>query len=318
MTLPLVSVLLPVYNGEAYMKEAVESILNQSYKNFELLIINDGSTDNSVEIIESYKDVRIRLVHNETNLKLIATLNKGLALARGEYLARMDCDDVSLPERLSKQVAFMHEHPEIGICGTWSKTFGAVKKSWRTCFPVRHIDIVAHLVFNTAISHPTAMFDMKRFRTLNLKYDTAALHAEDYDLWVNASGHFDLGNVPEVLFLYRVHPEQTSQTVALLQKSTTVSVRKKMLGIIGVPASDEELALHSSISDYSWEKSSVFYAACKDWLQKIDRMVAPPYDRAVRGECLKRLIELHKYVFGYRGVLDRAYLSRISHASVEQ
>ena len=110
---------MPVYNGERYLREAIDSILNQTFKDFEFLIINDGSTDLSVEIIESYADKRISLAHNGQNLGLITTLNRGFDLACGEYIARMDCDDISLPDRLEKQVVFMDNHPEIGICGSW-------------------------------------------------------------------------------------------------------------------------------------------------------------------------------------------------------
>ena len=110
MSKPLVSVLMAVYNGEKYLLEAIESILNQTYTNFEFLIINDGSTDSTEEIILSYSDQRIRYIKNEQNLKLIASLNKGLDLAKGKYIARMDADDISLPDRLEKQVNFLERN----------------------------------------------------------------------------------------------------------------------------------------------------------------------------------------------------------------
>jgi glycosyltransferase involved in cell wall biosynthesis len=309
MNRPIVTVLMPVYNGEKYLREAIESILRQTFRNFELLIIDDGSTDRSVEIIEAYDDPRIRLVHNGANLKLISTLNRGLSLARGAYVARMDCDDISLPERLSKQVAYMNEHPEVGICGTWSKTIGEVEKSWETCFPIRHSEIVAHLLFNTAISHPTAMFNVKKLRSANLKYDVNALDAEDYDLWVNASDYFKLGNVPEVLFFYRVHLRQISQTAARQQQMTTAAVRMKMLTKIGVTVTDDDLSLHCRLSDYSWENSHFFYSDINHWFNKMGRMVKPTYKKAVKKECLKRLLELHKFVFGPHRTIERAFLS---------
>ncbi|MDD1777279.1 MAG: glycosyltransferase, partial [Candidatus Helarchaeota archaeon] len=231
------------------------------------------------------------------------------SIARGDYIARMDSDDVSLPERLDKQVAFMDQHPEVGICGTWSETIGEVKKSWKTCFPTGHGEIVSHLLFNTAISHPTAMFDMIRFRALKLRYDVNAIDAEDYDLWVTASDHFSLGNVPEVLFFYRVHPQQISQIASTRQKQTTTAVRKKMLANMGIEASDDEIALHSQLSNYTWVRSHDFYTASKRWLQKIERMAPPSYRKAVRRECLKRLIELHHFVFRGRRVIEKTYLS---------
>src|SRR5688500_8514963 len=111
-TQPLVSVLMPVYNAEAYVSEAIQSILQQTYKNFEFLIINDGSTDNSEKLINTFSDSRIRYIRNSENIKLVATLNKGIDLSVGKYLVRMDADDISLPERLQKQVDFMETHPE--------------------------------------------------------------------------------------------------------------------------------------------------------------------------------------------------------------
>ncbi len=308
---PRVTILLPVYNGDKYLGEAIDSIINQSFSDFEFLIIDDGSTDGSVKIIESYNDSRIRFVRNETNLGLIATLNKGLALARGEYVARMDQDDISLPERLKKQVGFMNQHTDLGICGTWSKTIGEVEKSWLTRFPVGHNEIMSHLLFNTAISHPTAMFDMKKFRSLNLNYDINAIHAEDYNLWVKASDYFNLGNVPEVLLLYRVHRQQTCQAQSKRQEQTTAAVRKKMLGKMGIVVSDDELELHSEISNYSWKKSHSFYIDSKRWFKKLEEMVDPRYKKAVKRECSQRLIQLHQYVFGRYRVFERMYLRLI-------
>ena len=130
MNEPMVTVLMAVYNGEKFLKEAMESILTQTFTDFEFLIINDGSTDNSVKIIEEFNDPRIRLIHNEKNLKLIASLNKGISLAKGKYIARMDCDDISMPYRLEKEVDFLENSLEYGLVGTcytdyrwfWSRT----------------------------------------------------------------------------------------------------------------------------------------------------------------------------------------------------
>ena len=115
---PLISVILPAYNAERFLEEAIDSILAQTYKNFELIVLNDGSTDRTEEIILSYNDPRIRYIKNESNLKLIKTLNKGIALARGKYIARMDADDISLPTRFEKEIEFMEIHPDIGVCSS--------------------------------------------------------------------------------------------------------------------------------------------------------------------------------------------------------
>ena len=112
---PLVSILMPVYNSEKYLREAIKSILNQTFTNFELIIINDGSTDNSLKIIKSFKDNRIKIIKNKGNLGLIKTLNKGIDLAQGKYIARMDADDIAMPKRLEKQIAFFNENPDYGF-----------------------------------------------------------------------------------------------------------------------------------------------------------------------------------------------------------
>jgi len=120
-----VTIIMPVYNGEVYLREAIDSILDQTLTDFEFLILNDGSSDHSVDIVRSYDDPRIRLVENEANLGVVQTLNRGLDLANGTFIARMDCDDRSLRDRLARQVAFLDDHPEVGICGTWMEAIGA-------------------------------------------------------------------------------------------------------------------------------------------------------------------------------------------------
>ena len=115
---PKISVVMPAYNAENYIREAIDSILAQTFRDFEFLIIDDGSTDHTVEIIRSYSDSRIRLYQNERNMGVAATLNRGLDLARGEYIARMDADDISLPERFAKQAAYMDAHPDVAVCGS--------------------------------------------------------------------------------------------------------------------------------------------------------------------------------------------------------
>ncbi len=200
---PKVTVLMPVYNGERYLREAMDSVLAQTFTDFEFLIINDGSTDCSVEIIRSYDDPRIRLVHNEKNLKLVATLNKGFDLARGEYVARMDCDDISLPTRLARQVEFMEAHPEVGVCGTWAKEIdseGKILRIWKS--PVGG-EMKKYIWRPTPIIHPTALFRRPVFE--RFKYDHNYIHAEDLELWQRISNTVRLDNLNEFLHLYRIH-----------------------------------------------------------------------------------------------------------------
>ena len=198
-----VTVLMAVYNGEKYLREAIDSILRQTFTDFEFLIINDGSTDNSVEIIKSYDDKRIHLVHNEKNIGLAASLNKGLKLAQGDYVARMDCDDISYPLRLEKQVKFMDKHLDIGICGAWMRTFGETKEEVLS-YPTSNEEISATLFYKSAISHPTIIFRKKIFQEFNIYYNPKLIYAQDFDLWNKLRAKVKFANIPEVLYYYRV------------------------------------------------------------------------------------------------------------------
>jgi glycosyltransferase involved in cell wall biosynthesis len=205
---PLVSVLMPVYNGEKYLRPAIESILNQTFTDYEFIIINDGSTDSSEEIILSYKDPRIKYVRNEKNIKLIATLNKGLDLCRGEYIARMDADDISYPNRFETQVKFMSANPEYGLCGT-NIDIDNYDHSWvrlgdieftRFCF-----------LFHNPVCHPTTFIRTSVIRKFKLDYPAEYIHAEEYILWLRIMDHSKCINLDEKLLNYRMHTGQVSQ-----------------------------------------------------------------------------------------------------------
>ena len=207
---PKVTVLMPIYNGETYLKKAIDSILSQTFQEFEFLIINDGSADKSIEVIKSYSDPRIRLIENEINLGLIATLNKGIDLARGKYIARMDQDDISLPERFARQIAFMDAHPEVGVCGTWAKIIddtGRIVSSRRT--PKGK---AAHRLCwrPTPFIHPSCMLRSALLKEYH--YRSGFPHAEDYDLWLRLCQKTQFANIGEYLFLYRIHDTNTYKT----------------------------------------------------------------------------------------------------------
>ena len=240
---PKITVLMPVYNGELYLQDSIESILGQTFRNFEFLIINDGSTDRSHEIISSYKDSRIRLLDNRSNLKLIATLNKGLDMARGEYVARMDCDDVSLPQRLDKQVHYMEAHSDIGICGTWVETFGGGQRSYLR-HPTNPKDIKASLFFDSFLAHPTVMMRLSALNSNNLRYDPQDLHAEDYGLWVKSSFCFPLANIPAVLLKYRISSASIGQLHGEKQRETVLAIHRRNLDRLGIRVDERNLFIH--------------------------------------------------------------------------
>lgn len=244
---PRVTVLMPVYNGERFLPDAIDSILAQTFAEFELLVVDDGSTDRSAAIVSSYADSRIRLVQNGENLGLIATLNRGLELARGGYVARMDCDDVSLPERLARQVSFMDAHPEIGVCGAWYLEFGASIGSVMRLAP-DHESIRCGTLFNPVVGHPTVFLRKSAFRDNGLCYDAAFAHAEDYQLWARAMKCCNFANIPELLLYYRVHAQQVTRSRADEQLRSAGEVRRALLRELGVQPDREEFEIHQMLS----------------------------------------------------------------------
>lgn len=235
----MVTVLLPVYNASAYLRECIDSILNQTYTDFELLVINDGSTDNSEEIILSYTDKRIRYVKNETNIKLIATLNKGIDLATGKYIARMDSDDICLPQRLEKQVAFMEANGMVGVCGTWVKTLG-LEKDYEVKFRQGHDEIKFQLFFSNYLHHPTVMLRKSVLTEHNIKYGNY-LHIEDYEMWVRMSRLCNIEILPQVLLIYRCHGQNISVVNKDFQENYSAQIRKMQIDELRFDYSPEEL-----------------------------------------------------------------------------
>lgn len=224
MTPPVISVIMPVYNGEKFLREAIDSILNQTFSNFEFIILNDGSTDKSEEIILSYSDERIKYIKNENNLQIVKTLNKGLALAEGAYIARMDADDISYPQRFEKQYQFLEANPDIHVCGCKIRRFWEGKKSRSKTFPEYHEAIKARLVINSPIPHPGAMIRKSFFDTF--LYEEEYNKAEDYALWMKSCDTHKFHNLPDELLRYRFHP---NQTVSDIQIQVAGKIRQELL-----------------------------------------------------------------------------------------
>lgn len=226
-TIPPLSVLMPVYNAARYVAEATESILNQTFRDFEFVIIDDGSTDGSLDILRRYEqqDARIRLYSRE-NRGLVATLNEGIGYCRAPLIARMDADDISLPERFDKQVAFMAAHPEVVLCGTAILCIDEKNRHLRALAPpTTHEDIeAAHLEGSTCICHPSAL--LRRETVIDLGgYDENAHLIEDYDLWLRLGEVGVLANLPEMLLRYREHASSVSTASHMAQ----VAARQRVL-----------------------------------------------------------------------------------------
>lgn len=218
MSSPLVTVLMPMYNSEKYILAAVNSILNQTFSNFEFIIIDDASTDNSVEIIKSYKDPRIKLIVKPQNTGYTNSLNMGLKLATGKYIARMDSDDICVLNRFEKQVAFMESNKDVAVCGSW---FTCIGTNEIIKHPVTHDAIKVAMLNYCAIGHPTVLMRKDFFKEQQLVYNTEMEPAEDYDLWCRTLSIGKLANLPEVLLYYRLHTQQVSNIKNLKQQESS-------------------------------------------------------------------------------------------------
>jgi len=222
MTMPdsetMITVLMPVYNGEKYLVESIESVLNQTHKNLELLIIDDFSNDDSVKIIKSFNDERIQIIQNPKNLGQSYTMNIGLRLARGIYIARLDQDDLCQKDRLKKQLEFLLKY-NFSIVGSWASIID--KNSEITGyyqFPTRNKDIVNAMGINNALAHSSVMMRKKDVQSIG-GYSEEFKIAMDWDLWIRAIKHgFKIGNIAEYLISHRIHDEQTSNNMFGIRK----------------------------------------------------------------------------------------------------
>ena len=223
---PKITVLMPVNNCAQYIEEAVESVLNQTFKDFEFLIIDDASTDNTVSIIKRYSDSRIILIQKSKNTGLTSNLNYGISIARGKFIARMDGDDISLPERFEKQINYLENHPEVVVCGTDYKIIGTdVIKN----VPNNHEDIKVKLLYGSCICHPTVMIQNSILYENNITYNIKLEIAQDYNLWVKLLQYGRLHNLSDVLLDYRIHPKQLSKINRLSQQLNGIDTKFLLL-----------------------------------------------------------------------------------------
>ena len=268
MSGPLVTVLMSVHNGEAYLSEAVESILSQTYQNFEFLIVNDASTDRSASILVEYQDARIRIIRNEHNLGLTRSLNKGLAQVKGKYVARMDADDVSYPLRLERQVTFMEQHPEVGLCGTWGKLLGLKDKYNRT-FPTNNNELQVSLLCYNPFIHPSVVLRSDVLRALDKPYDQRFRYAQDYELWTRVAERSEITNLPETLVGYRVHEGQISSHRRQEQDQCVTQVVQTQLKKLGIEASPQEarFARHVLSRSFPYQATEAVQRAHEGLLQ---------------------------------------------------
>jgi len=272
-TNPLISVVMSVYNGEKYLEEAIESILAQTYSNFEFIIINDGSTDGSLDVIKKYiNNDKIILITRE-NKGLPCSLNEGIRLSKGKYIARMDADDISLPTRLEEQIIFMEKNRDVGICGCSVLDLDTNSKWILTSYDKR---LKVELLFSSVFAHPSVMIDRKMMIENNLFYNETFFQSQDFELWVRIAKYTKFANLKNPLLRYRILEDSISRVADKnIEKRYLVikSIFERYLKQMDIQNTEEENRLHFNLTvNTRMKENAIEFTHLKKYFSKIVRV----------------------------------------------
>jgi len=265
----LVSVVVPVYNARAYLRPALESLLSQTWRELEIIAVDDGSTDDSLDILHALaaRDGRLRVVPS-SHAGISATTNLGFASATGELIATMDCDDVSLPRRIEKQVAYMQANPTVDLCGTAMRGLGSAHPV--TWTKPRDSNVLKGLVlFEVPVINSTAMFRRQSAIFDEVQYDGRFDSAQDYDLWERIAPKATMGNLSEVLVVHRVHSQQCSSLQGEKQRRLEREVWRRMLARLGLSPTKTDLDTHHRLA-YVAPSDTFHLRRARRWLDRLD------------------------------------------------
>lgn len=246
----LVSVLISLFNEDVeVLKKSIESILNQTYKNIEVIIIDDGLSSRSKDFIDQVRNIdnRIILIKNDNNLGLTKSLNKGLKYCNGDYIARMDGDDISLPKRIEKQVEYMEKNKDIDITGTGVISFGEKVSYLSPSMGMDSETINVNLLFTSCLCHPSVMIRKSFLKKNNLNYNEHFKKAQDYDLWERASSYGKLVVLKDVLLLYRIHDKQITKSYSCEQLDFALDIMTRRLENIGCKVNENTIEYHLAL-----------------------------------------------------------------------
>lgn len=263
---PSVSVVMPVYNGDKYLIEAIQSILNQTFYDFEIIIIDDGSKDKSRSIVKSIIDRRIVFIQNSLNRGNYCCRNYGMQISKGKYICVMDADDISEPERLQKQFQFMEDNSEIGICGTFIRNIPS-NISPRFITDCEHLKVA--FLSNNFCSHPSLIMRKVYLDKYNLHYNEDYYYSADFDLCARGFRHFKIENIPEVLLQYRRHKDQISSAKFDEQTKYADDIRiNQLIDVLGFDLEEIPVLLHLNLMKRLPLNSQDVDAATK-WIRRI-------------------------------------------------
>lgn len=265
-----ITVFIPVHNRQQYIGQTIQSVLNQSFGDFQLLLVDDGSTDNSVEIMRSYRDARITLIENGANLGIPKTRNIGLEHAEGEYLAILDSDDLMHKDRLKKQKKFLDKNKDYAGVGSWSRYIDDQDRvaRWLVMRPISHAKIKASLLFHCAIHNRTFMARTSLMR--ELQYDTDFRRCQDYELLHRLAKNYKLHNLPEILVSGRKHNQQITSNTRDLGDRLKKVIFSRMLAELDIAHDETDLSNHLHLVRNTSAKISMRYLEwCEAWFNKI-------------------------------------------------
>lgn len=269
---PLVSVVMPVYNTAAYLKEAVESILGQTFQDFELVAVNDGATDGSGEILDGYakRDGRVRVIHQE-NTGISGARNAGTRNASGRYIAVMDSDDIAMPSRLAEQVEFMEGHPEVGVLATRCSFFGDGGEFIGPPSPGDPERIKCKMLFTATISHTSTMMRREPIVKHGLYYRTDFATTEDFEVYTRFLEHHRIAALPEVLLKIRTHAASTTRLIPDEEHYRNISRVHGMEipRFFGIIPTDEELEAHLSLCTWAFPRTRENIGVVDRWLCRL-------------------------------------------------
>ena len=327
----MISVVMPTHNTpQEFLEAAIQSILVQTYPFFEFIIIDDCSTDGASEYLYSLNDERIRIITNEKNLGITKSLNIGFKEARGKYIARMDSDDISEPQRFEKQLAFMEANPDVVVCGAWIQAFGDANYTTKRVIPEREYHKCSFLFGNIyGLCHPTAFFRNSTLKEYGLLYNEELVTAQDYGMWSECVNVGRIANVEKVLLQYRVHNGQISIAKRELQENCVRKVQTSLLQALLSNIDEEIVGKHFALcKDNNISKNTIkwfkylrkknkklgvydvkaFHCICRDILKSKVR-----YSATNAKTCLSLFKAVIVAPLSMKGTACKAILGRIMH-----